>query len=94
MLAMEKQRGHLPDEPPITASLQHRLAFLAQKIEAIEQEIANQIKADAPLAQRAELLRTIPGVGHVTAATLVAELPELGRTGKKRIAARSQGSRR
>lgn len=39
------------------------------------------------MARRATLLRTIPGVGTVTAATLVAELPELGRIGKKQIAA-------
>jgi transposase len=39
------------------------------------------------LARRATLLRTIPGVGTFTAATLVAELPELGHIGKKQIAA-------
>ena len=87
MLAMEKQRDHLPDDTRIAGSLQRHLAFLTHEIVAIDQEIAGQIEADAALARRAELLRSIPGVGHVTAATLIAELPERGRTGKKQIAA-------
>lgn len=87
MLAMEKQRDHLPDDARISGSLQRHLTFLMQEIAAIDQEIAKQIEADAALARRAELLRTIPGIGAVTAATLVAQLPELGHTGKKQIAA-------
>ena len=34
-----------------------------------------------------ELLRSVPGVGPVVVATLVAELPELGRLNRKQIAA-------
>lgn len=84
--AQEKQR-ELPDEPLLAASIRRHLAFLTAEIESIDQAIATAIETDPALARRAALLRTIPGVGAVTAATLAAELPELGQIGKKQIAA-------
>lgn len=84
--AIEKQREQ-PDEPLLASSIKRHLAFLAQEIEGIDRAIATAIEADQALARRAELLRTVPGIGHITAATLVAELPELGIIGKKQIAA-------
>ncbi|GAA3720264.1 IS110 family transposase [Sphingomonas cynarae] len=85
--AQEKQREPIPGQPLVTGSVERHLAFLAKEIAAIDEAIADAIEADATLARRAALLRTIPGVGAVTAATLVAELPELGLTGNKQIAA-------
>jgi transposase len=37
--------------------------------------------------RKAELLRTTPGVGPITSATLLAQLPELGTLNRKQIAA-------
>lgn len=85
--AIEKQRDVQPDEPLIAASIARHLAFLNSEVDGIDQAIAQAIAADEALARRAALLQTIPGVGAVTAATLVAELPELGHIGKKQIAA-------
>ena len=85
--AQKKQREPIPGQPLVTGSVERHLAFLAKEIAAIDEAIADAIEADATLARRAALLRTIPGVGAVTAATLVAELPELGLTGNKQIAA-------
>lgn len=87
MLAMEKQHRALPDDPEIVSSIRKHLDFLAEQIEAIDRSIDRQIQDAPTLAHRAALLRTIPGFGTVTAATLVAELPELGHIGKKQIAA-------
>jgi transposase len=87
MLVMEKQHGAHPDDPEIVASIRGHLAFLAEQIKQIDQMVEQQIEADPGLAQRAALLRTIPGFGAITAATLIAELPELGYIGKKQIAA-------
>jgi transposase len=85
--AQEKQREPIPGQPLVTSSVERHLAFLAKEIAAIDDAIADAIEADGMLARRAALLRSIPGVGVVTAATLVAELPELGTTGNKQIAA-------
>ena len=38
------------------------------------------------LAREENLLRSVPGVGPVLAATLLAQLPELGRLNRKQIA--------
>lgn len=84
--AMEKQR-EMPDDALLAGSVERHLAFLTTEIAAVDRAIADSIEADAALARRAALLRTIPGVGAVTAATLVAELPELGTIGNKQIAA-------
>lgn len=45
------------------------------------------LRADADLASAEALLRSAPGVGPVTAAVLIAQLPELGQTSSKAIAA-------
>lgn len=87
MLVMEKQHSAHPDDETIAASIQRHLAYLNQEVAALDQTIAQQIQAEPDLAGRAALLRTIPGVGAIIAAILIAELPELGRIGKKQIAA-------
>ncbi|SEK07602.1 transposase [Sphingobium sp. AP50] len=87
MAAMEKQRSAHPDDVRLAVSLKRHLAFLVEEIADIDRCIEEGIKADPLLANRAALLRSIPGFGPTTASTLVAELPELGLIGKKQIAA-------
>lgn len=62
------------------------LAALARARARIERAIEEQIAGAATLARDAELLRSIPGIGPVTAATLLAWLPELGRVGRREVA--------
>lgn len=52
---------------------------LDTQIDDIERRIENVIAQVETLAAKANLLRSIPGIGPVSAAMLVAELPELGR---------------
>ncbi len=52
---------------------------LDTQIDAIERRIENVIAQLELLATKATLLRSIPGIGPVSAAMLIAELPELGR---------------
>ena len=52
---------------------------LDTQIDQIERRIENVIAQVEPLAAKANLLRSIPGIGPVSAAMLIAELPELGR---------------
>ena len=51
---------------------------LEADLKIIEQEIARLIAEDSVLARKAELVRSAPGVGPATCATLLALLPELG----------------
>jgi len=62
-------------------------AMLATHIARLDAEIAATITATPDLADKVVRLRSVPGVGPVLAATLLASLPELGRIGSRQIAA-------
>jgi len=87
MLAADKQRQTGAQSELVHASVTALAAFVSAQVKALDAAIAQAIAAEAELAQRAQLLCSIPGIGQTTAAVLVAELPELGRIGKKQIAA-------
>lgn len=87
MLAVEKQRLSGLDDADTLASIKAHLAFLEGQIATVDDQIAVEIASDERLARRAMLLCSIPGIGAVTAAVLIAELPELGQCDKKQIAA-------
>lgn len=54
-------------------------AVLDGQISEIERRIEQVIIQEETLAKKARLLRSIPGIGPVSAAMLIAEMPELGR---------------
>ena len=56
----------------------HRLAQIDRQIKRVDAEIDRLLAADPELARQAGVLASIPGVGPVTAAGLIAEMPELG----------------
>lgn len=58
--------------------LKHRLTSLASHIERLDAEIARLIKQEPRLARRQAILISIPGIGKVVAAGLLADLAELG----------------
>lgn len=74
------QTSFLKDE------LKGRLADLDRHIARLEAEIARRIAADPALARRHEILASIPGFGPTVAATLIADLPELGTVNRQVIA--------
>lgn len=67
--------------------VQKHLTWLETEIKALEREIQDQINHHPDWQAKTETLRTTPGVGRVTAFTLVAGLPELGQLNRKQIAA-------
>ena len=66
--------------------LARRLARAAKDITALEREILKRIKADETLARRYAILLSVPGFGPVVAASLVANLAELGACTRRGIA--------
>ncbi len=64
-----------------------RALRLEADIERLDRHIAETVQADAELAARNKILRSMKGVGPVLAHTLLALLPELGKIGAKQIAA-------
>jgi transposase len=71
----------------LRAEIELHMATLSATIANIGKEIQHLLAEHRDLAQRAALLRSAPGIGPVAAATLLAELPELGTLTKKQIAA-------
>ena len=61
--------------------------LLDKQIEACDEALAAIIAADETLKAKAERLDAIPGVGVVTAATVLAQMPELGRSSDAAAAA-------
>lgn len=69
------------------ADIRSLIAVLDHRIAKADAHMAAIIAADPELAEVDRRLKTVPGVGPVVAATLIAELPELGRLDRRRIAA-------
>ena len=63
---------------PALRHLRQLRASLERKVKALDKDLLAAIEADAGLRRRAEVLRSIPGVGPATAASLLAAMPELG----------------
>ena len=61
-------------------------AALEEERKLIDKEIFELLKSDDEWNGKLELLTSVPGVGPATAATLAAELPELGKLNRRQIA--------
>lgn len=86
MLVAEQQR--LGTSPAVRRDrLQEHIDWLREERDALDGELATRLRQSPAWRATEDLLRSVPGVGPVVAATLVAELPELGRLNRKQIAA-------
>lgn len=63
------------------------IAVLGQQLARIDERIADVIAADVELTARTTVLRSVPGIGPVLSAVLLARLPELGIASPKALAA-------
>jgi transposase len=86
MLQAEKNRLRTQDRS-LKHSLERMIGYLESELATVEQEIEQVLKEHQELGEQEELLRTAKSIGPVTAAVLVANLPELGQLDRKQIAA-------
>jgi len=89
VLVRQQERTRLkgPVDADIADDLHRHLAWLDAELKALDQRIAAAIAAAPALEASRRLLCSIPGVGPVTAATLLALVPELGDRSGKAVAA-------
>jgi transposase len=73
--------------PPVQDLVQHHIAYLEQQLEQVDQALATKLQTDEQATAKLRVLCSAPGIGVVTAHTLLADLPELGCLGRKQIAA-------
>jgi len=83
----EKTRIKEADDDDLKQSLQDHIDWLNAYIEDLERQIETLIEDDRDLTNQATLMRSVPGVGPVTATTLLALMPELGTRSRRTIAA-------
>ncbi len=86
MLAQEEARRQQEQDPAIEADIRAVRDLLRAQLEAIDRRIANQIATCEALQEKHRILMTFVGVGPVTCAVLLAEMPELGRLDAKQAA--------
>ena len=85
-VTVENQTAHLEDAMLRRLS-KRRLVRLEADIRLLDKRLAEMVATNAAFARLYELLTSMPGVGPVLAFTLIALLPELGKMGRKQIAA-------
>ena len=86
MATVEKNRLQTA-APAMQEHIANHITWLQTEIEALEQQISQAIAANAEWAATAKQVESAPGIGPITAATLVADLPELGQLNRQEIAA-------
>ena len=84
----ECNRNDQTADPAVTEMIQQAIDFYKAQIKDLDRQITSLIDQAAEFKVVAEVLHSCPGVGAVTVAVLLAELPELGK--RKTTAGRSQ----
>lgn len=85
MVKAEKNRLRLV-YGDIGPSIERVIEFLQGELKQLDEEIRTYVDNDAEWLKQEQLLRSVKAVGPVTAVTLLAELPELGKLDGKQIA--------
>jgi transposase len=86
MLTAEKNRLHSA-RFSMKERIETHLFWLESELRDLDNEITKFIHQSPIWKEKDKLLRSVPGVGPVTSATILAMLPELGTLNRKKIAA-------
>ncbi len=86
MIVAEKNRERRTTVKRIKKSIARLIAALEKELAEIDAEIDTGVRGSPAWREKEDLLASVPGVGPITARTLIAELSELGSLDAKRIA--------
>lgn len=86
-LATEKNRLAAKPVPEVRADIECHIAWLERQIAALEKKTMELVREHPVWGGQAELMTSVPGVGEITAVTLLADMPELGTLGRGAAAA-------
>jgi transposase len=87
MIVAEKNRLVATDTKKVRKLIKAHIDYLEKQLTINEYDLDQTIKQSPVWLEKVDLLESVPGVGRVTASTLVALLPELGTLGRKQISA-------
>lgn len=83
----EQNRLEATSSKVVVKSLTETIGLLEKQISRIETEIDKLIESDDEWNGKVDIITSMPGVGEVTARTLIAEVPELGHLNREEIVA-------
>lgn len=83
MITMENNRLEQTLHKPIVQAIRRMVKAPQKQLDQAEKQILELINRDDDWRDRFDLLKSVPGVGDATAATLIAELPELGQLDRR-----------
>jgi transposase len=86
MLVAEKHRLACA-QTAVRPSLESHIAWLKDQLKNIDNDLDQAIRQSPVWREKDDLLQSMPGIGRVVSATMLAELPELGTLNRKEIAA-------
>ena len=87
MLGAEPNRGRLIEPPALKRRLDAHIRWLERALHELDGDIDTTIRSSPMWRATEDLLRSVPGLGPITAFTLIADLPELGHLDRRKIAA-------
>jgi transposase len=87
MLVAERNRRQAAADPALHGRIDAHLRWLEEALAEIERDLDGAVRASPVWRAKEELLRSVPGVGPVSARTLLAHLPELGSLTRRQAAA-------
>lgn len=82
----EQQRLWQTSDKPMQKSIRRMIDALTLELERLDQDIDKTIRNSPVWMVREDLMASVPGVGKITARTLMAEMPELGSLSPKAVA--------
>jgi transposase len=87
MLGAEQNRRRQAHDRGLQKRITAHVSWLSRALEELEEDITRLIRSSPVWREKENLLTSVPGIGDVTAHSLIAELPELGQLSRRRIAA-------
>lgn len=86
MLTAEKNRRYTASTV-IAAQIGTHIQWLEQQLGQIDKDLEQMVQQSPLWRSKENVLRSMPGIGPITARTLLAELPELGTISREKLAA-------
>lgn len=87
MMIAERNRARLLQSARLKKRIDRHLVTLQKELTEIETDLDDRIRNTPVWRENEDLLTSVPGIGNTTARSLLAELPELGKLGRREIAA-------
>lgn len=87
MLVAERNRLRLTRTTAARAHVERHITWLRQQLDGMDDELRQLIVGSETWRELDRLIESVPGIGTVTAVSLLALLPELGQLNRREIAA-------